>query len=231
MVSQNYRFFPAVREVARLVRQAPLGELHQVLIDFGRPSPVGASGPNPHHAYDQPLLVDMSIHHFDLLRMILGREPVRVSCEAWNPPWSGFDGPPAAVASIVFEGGPVVSYRASWIGAGRPTPWAGEWRMDFKSGEVRWTSRGDEDGLADLVMVRRRGGEPKPVALKSMRRIDRWGSLAEFARAVSQNREPEIWAVSPSWLQRWPRPIGGRRCRSCSIDRVAGSTPERFGRP
>ena len=24
-----------------------------------------------------------------------------------------------------------------------------------------------------------------------MRRIDRWGSLAEFARAVSQNREPE----------------------------------------
>ncbi len=191
MVSQNYRFFPAVREVARLVKQALLGELHQVWIDFSRPSPVGASGPNPHHGYDQPLLVDMSIHHFDLLRMILGREPVRVSCEAWNPPWSGFSGPPAAAASIVFEGGPVVSYRASWIGAGPPTPWAGEWRMDFQRGEVLWTSRGDDNSLADQVTVRRRGGEPKPVALRAMRRTDRCGSLAEFVRALRENREPE----------------------------------------
>ena len=50
------------------------------------------------------MLVDMSIHHFDLLRMILASEPVSVTCDAPALPWSGFDGPPAAFASIRFEG-------------------------------------------------------------------------------------------------------------------------------
>src|SRR4029077_13818760 len=38
MVSHNYRFFPAVRKVAQLVREGSLGELVQVSIDFRRNS-------------------------------------------------------------------------------------------------------------------------------------------------------------------------------------------------
>src|ERR1700694_1767240 len=141
MVSQNYRFFPAVLTVADLVRSGQLGELHQVNIDFRRYSSFALS-PGAHFAYEQPLLIDMAIHHFDLLRMIVGREPVRVTCETWNPPWSGCDGPPVGVATIDFEGGPVVSYRGSWISSGPITPWGGEWRMDFEKAEGLWTTRG-----------------------------------------------------------------------------------------
>jgi predicted dehydrogenase len=190
MVSQNYRFFPAVQEVARLVREAPLGELGQVWIDFRRHSPVGPDGPGTHHAYDEPLLVDMSIHHFDLLRLVLGRQARSVSCYSWNPHWSGFSGPPTAVATIVFDGGLAVSYRGSWISVGPSTPWAGEWRMEFEGGEVLWTSRGDDGSSAELVLVQRRGGGQEALAMPSMRFIDRWATLNEFAEAVRQHREP-----------------------------------------
>jgi len=189
MVSQNYRFFPAVLAVAELVRGGELGRLHQVGIDFRRYSPYVKG--NAHHRYEQPLLVDMSIHHFDLLRMILGREPVRVTCETWNPRWSGFVGPPVGVATIEFQDGPGVSYRGSWISAGPITPWGGEWRMDFEKGEVFWTARGAENSLADVVVVRPRGGKPKTRSLRRMGLVDRWATLTEFAAAVSEGREPQ----------------------------------------
>jgi len=191
MVSHNYRFFPAVRKVARLVREASLGELGQVSIDFRRNSPIGPNGPTAHHAYDQPLLVDMSIHHFDLLRFILRKEAKSVSCYSWNPHWSGFSGPPTAIASIVFNGGLVVSYRGSWISTGPSTPWAGEWRMEFERGEVMWTSRGEDSSPAEVVVVQRRGRAPETLSTRAMKRVDRWATLAEFADAVRNHREPQ----------------------------------------
>ncbi|TMD04677.1 MAG: Gfo/Idh/MocA family oxidoreductase [Chloroflexi bacterium] len=190
MVSQNYRFFPAVREVRRLVSEAPLGPLHAISIDFRQYSPVGPNGPGAHHAYAQPLLVDMSIHHFDLLRLILGREADSISCEAWNPPWSWFRGPAAAVATINFDS-VVVSYRGSWISAGPITPWSGEWRMEFEDGEVLWSSRSDDASRADVVTVHRRGAKPVAAALPKLRRIDRWGCLAELVAAVRRRRQAE----------------------------------------
>ena len=73
MVSQNYRFFPAPRAIAAMVHESALGKLYGVSIDFRRFSPLPTNGRGRHHLEDQPLLVDMSIHHFDLLRMILSR--------------------------------------------------------------------------------------------------------------------------------------------------------------
>ena len=190
MVSQNYRFFPAVRRVRRLVAEEALGELGQVWVDFRRYSPVGPGGPGTHHKYEEPLLVDMSIHHLDLMRFILGKEAQSVSCYSWNPRWSGFTGPPTAVASIVFDGGLVVSYRGSWISAAPSTPWAGEWRMEFERGDVLWTSRGEDSSPADVVIVQRRGQAPNNLIVPALKHIDRWGTLAEFADAVQTHREP-----------------------------------------
>ena len=125
MVSQNYRFFPAVLAVADLVRNGELGRLHGISIDFRRYSSFALSGPSAHFAYEQPLLVDMSIHHFDLLRMILGREPARVTCEAWNPPWSGFAGPPAESPRSSSRTGRWSATGGAGSAPGRPTPGAG----------------------------------------------------------------------------------------------------------
>jgi predicted dehydrogenase len=114
MVSQNYRFFPAPRAAAALVSGSDLGELYEVAIDFRRNN---ASPPKTRfrqHWDPQPLLVDMSVHHFDLLRMMFGGEPERMSCITAGAGRGGFDGPPVAMASILFGDVPV-----SYDGLGR----------------------------------------------------------------------------------------------------------------
>lgn len=193
MVSQNYRFFPAVRAVQKVIREGELGELHAVNIDFRRLSSRGTRGVLPHHSLDEPLLGDMSIHHFDLLRAVLGREPREIFCRTWNPASSPFSGPAEGTAVIVMDGGLSASYRASWLSSGPPTPWAGEWHMEFEGAELIWTSRHDRsDGVhGESVVVRTAGADQRPVALPKLDLVDRAGSLAEFASAVEEGREPE----------------------------------------
>jgi len=189
-VSQNYRFFPAVQAVQRIVAEQPYGDLHAVAVDFRQRS--GADGVvQPHHALDEPLLVDMSIHHFDLIRTVLSREVTTVDLRTWNPPWSLFTGPSEGAGLI--ESGPdlVTSYRASWVSSGVRTAWAGEWRMDFADAEVWWTSRGDgpEGWRSDQVRVRQ-GGRAETLVLPTVARTDRAGSLTEFVTAIEEGREP-----------------------------------------
>jgi predicted dehydrogenase len=191
-VSQNYRFFPAVRAVRQLVADGELGDLHAVEIDFRRFSGVnGRRG--PHHYLDEPLLVDMSIHHFDLLRTVLGRNATEITCRTWDPDWSLFSGPSEGVAMIDFGSELTVSYRGSWVSHGDPTPWAGQWRMDFADGEIAWTSRGDgpEGWKSDQVWVRRNGEQPTKIELPTVERTDRAGTLTEFAAAITEGREPQ----------------------------------------
>lgn len=189
-VSQNYRFFPAVRVVKDLVASGELGDLHAVELDFRRFS--GADGRRgPHHYLDEPLLVDMSIHHFDLFRTVLGRDAQQITCRTWDPDWSLFSGPSEGVALIDF-GDVTASYRGSWVSHGSPTPWAGEWRMDFAEGSVEWTSRGDgaKGWQADRVQIRT-GDDVRELELPTVERTDRAGTLTEFVTAISEGRQPE----------------------------------------
>src|SRR5260370_41311803 len=98
---------------------------------------------------------------------------------------------PAAVASIILDGGFAVSYRGSWISTGPGTPWTGEWRMEFERGEILWSSRGEDSSPAELVVVQRRRGAPVSLATRAMKRIDRWATLAECAHAVRNHRDPQ----------------------------------------
>ena len=189
MVSQNYRFVPAPRAIASLVRERPLGQLYEVSIDFRRYSTAPPERRGRHHTEAQPLLVDRSIHHFDLLRLILNREADRIFCEAWNPRWTAFVGPSIAVAAIDFDD-VVVSYRGSWVSAGPITPWAGDWRLEFEHGEVFWTNR-DDDATHDKVLIRPRSGKARSATLRAMQWTGGWGTLTEFADAVQSGREPE----------------------------------------
>jgi predicted dehydrogenase len=191
MISQNYRFFPAVRTVRDLVRSGSLGEVGAVSVDFRRYANAAARDGHRHYALNQPLLADMAIHHFDLMRFILGHEPVDVACRAWNPPWSNFEEPAAAFATISFDGGAVVSYRGSWVSTGPQTAWAGEWRMECAGGEIAWTSRDDRGASVDRVTIRPLGKRARRLELPTHMQIDRTGSLQAFARAVATGEQPE----------------------------------------
>lgn len=189
MVSQNYRHQPAPIVASDLIAAGQFGALNMVAIDFRR------HGPSQGYRYwdmPDPLLADMSIHHFDLLRFVLGDEPVRLSCRTWNPPGSPFHFHPSGIATIEFSRGTMVSYRASWMNTGPVTPWAGEWVMDGTQGQIAWSSRDHFRDRAgpDLLTLRPLDGEPEQVTLEPVKFADRTGTLNTIAAVVETGVVP-----------------------------------------
>lgn len=189
MVNQNYRWFPAPRLARRLLQERAVGTLIACYLDF-------------HLLYDstyryfflaEPLLSDMAIHHFDSLRFVLDDEPVEVSCWSWSEPGSPFKGRPAAVATIRFAKGALVSYRGSWISRGPGTPYGGRWRLDGSEGTIELTYRGAfaEREKLDRLLLHRPGRPPEPMPLPEMPLKDRKGALDAFARWIRTGVAPE----------------------------------------
>ncbi len=192
LVSQNYRFYPAVLSAAALVRRQVLGPIHSVSVEFRKYANTTPRGGHRHYQIRHPLLLDMSIHHFDLMRYVLGQEPTRIYCHAWNPPWSNFGDPASAVAAIDFDGGVTVNYQGSWVSTGPQTTWAGTWRIECEQGEIVWTSRDDTSLNSDAVSIRPRGKRARRVALPPIEHWDRAGSLAAFVQAIRTGQTAQI---------------------------------------
>ena len=188
MVSQNYRFNPAPIEVRKMIEKKTLGKVGAVYVDFRRYANTAPVAGHKHYAIWHPLLVDMSIHHFDLMRMVLGQEPRRIECRTWNPSWSRFKTASSGAATIDFDNGAVVSYRGSWVSTDAQTNWSGEWRIECEKGVIEWTSRGD---TPDSVTIRPSGRQPKAVALPRVAHLDREGCLDAFANAVARGKQPD----------------------------------------
>jgi predicted dehydrogenase len=188
MVSQNYRYFPAPQKAAALLRDEQLGAVSSVNIGFRKYANIAPRETHRYYYITEPLLLDMAIHHFDLMRMVLQQEPRKVFCTTWNPSWSNFKEPPAGALTITFDKGTVVNYSGSWISTGKPTLWAGEWHIECAQGEITWTSRGEEP---DRLVVHPLQKALQEVALPDIPLTDRNGSLAAFVEAVRTGKEPE----------------------------------------
>jgi predicted dehydrogenase len=193
-VSQNYRFFRGSAEAARIVRSGELGALSRIAVDFRKWANDFPKDGHVHYTIRHPLLLDMSIHHFDLMRWVTGLEPVSATAIAWNPSFSNFGDPSTGAATVQLEGGVVVDYRGSWTSTDTPTLWSGDWVMEFEQGSVHWSARDDRGAESDSVVVIPRGGKPKTVKLAPLAHIDRLGSTAEFARAIRAGDTPSISA-------------------------------------
>lgn len=192
MVSQNYRFKRAPQTVKRVVQQKLVGELGSVFINFQKNPPFTGF----RLKMDEPLIYDMAVHHFDQIRGILGLEPVTVMATSWNPAWSRFDG--NAVANVIFETeqNVVVTYTGSWVSRGWETTWDGDWRIQGDDGEIHWANNQVTVRPINLFKTVFMKGAVESegklhVDLVEMAEEERWASLAEFAQAIREGREPE----------------------------------------
>ena len=189
MVNQNYRWFPAPALARQLLHDGTLGDPVACYLDFHFYYGTGYR----YFFLDEPLLGDMAIHHFDALRFVLDDEPLEVSCHSWAEPGTPFAGPAAAVATMRFAKGAVVSYRGSWLTRGPATPYGGHWRLDGTGGTIEFTFRGafeDREKL-DRLTLHRPGEPPEAVRLPGMQCKDRKGALDAFARWIRDGEPPE----------------------------------------
>ncbi|HRY23156.1 MAG: Gfo/Idh/MocA family oxidoreductase [Geminicoccaceae bacterium] len=186
MVNQNYRHFPTPRAFRRLVADGALGHVASIAVDFWK-----AWDENYRYFFlAEPLLSDMAIHHFDMMRYVLDDEPEAVTAMSWSEPGTPFQGRPAAAALIRFRRGTVVSYRGTWISRGPDTPWGADWRIDGSAAAALGRFRGNQGDRrgADRVTLYTAHDKSRPLELEPLPRIDRAGALAAFAAWVGEGR-------------------------------------------
>jgi len=108
------------------------------------------------HTMQSPLLTDMSIHHFDSARLVLGQDPVWVHCVESNPAWSWFAGDAVAQATFGMSDGTIYDYQGSWVELGQGTSWNAEWSISTAAGSISWNGEDaavqtTDNGAAPLV--------------------------------------------------------------------------------
>lgn len=166
-ISQNYRYYPAPIAAKDLLQRQVIDSLARVNIDFRQWVHDAPAGDHPYYDLDHPLLSDMAIHHWDMMRMIIGAEAESIYVQRSDPAWSNFRDEASATAIVVFQNGVVVSYRGSWMSSDAPTLWGGDWKLECEGGLIHFTTRqgGPFGTQGDSVEIRRRTGviEPQPL--------------------------------------------------------------------
>jgi len=134
-VSQNYRYSSPMWTLADVVRSANLGAVGQVKLDFFSGTDFGGGF---RHEMDFPVIIDMSIHHFDLIRSVTGLDALKVSGSAWNPPWSNYRGDCSSTVLFEMNNGARVLYNASWCAKGTFCDSNGNWQIECEKGTVTY---------------------------------------------------------------------------------------------
>ncbi|GAB2553890.1 Gfo/Idh/MocA family protein [Gracilibacillus alcaliphilus] len=178
VVSQNYRYRPEIQAIKQAVEQQAAGPIEYAEWNFQRASKFGGWRDN----YQEIIIEDMSIHHFDLLRYILGKNADTVYAKSMRPSWSWFKGNPTASVLINMEG-ILVNYFASWVTSGPETSWNGECKLYGKQGVIAL--------INDLPVIIKPNGEEQSIPVPDMKRQDRAFSINEMISAIEGGREPD----------------------------------------
>ena len=156
-VAQNYRYGPGARKVKALLEAGRVGRLSGVTLAFLRDAHF--VGKYFYGSLEGPTAIglEMSIHHFDLMRWLVGREAETVAARSWKSGWGWAGGDTMLHALLGFGDGLRATYSAGWECRADHTSWNGRWLIGGERCDLAWDDH--EDGTADVRLVRagRRG--------------------------------------------------------------------------
>lgn len=181
MVAQNYRYSAAARTLRAQIDSGAVGRVGYANVLFQKAPRFGGF----REEMQYPLLVDMAIHHFDLIRFLTAGDPATVYAHSWKPEWSWFGHDPALGMIVTMKDGTVVNYFGSWVGIGAETSWNGAWRIQGAEGCLLWSDQG--------IVLGREGNGPGEESISPIE-MPREGQLAildEMAAALQEGRAPE----------------------------------------
>lgn len=195
MVAQNYRFRRQPRALRELVAGIALGRLLGIRISCRRDlRDAWISRRDWRGKMPYPYLLDMAIHHVDLVRMITGQEVTEVDARGWRVPDAPFKHDPTVAALLTLADGTPIAYEGTWAEPLVETSWNGDWELLGERGRATW-SGGVEDALAGTVRFGRHRQRQERVKLPALRLVDRRGVLAELRRAIVEGGQPEASAA------------------------------------
>ena len=194
VVSQNYRYNAPFRAVQRVLGEGHIGDLASISVRCMRDMRTLFALDDFRYSMRHPYVLDMSVHHFDLIRAATGREVRSVFACSWRVPDSPFVHHPAVVAVLDLDGGVPVVYEGDWATRGPETSWNGEWEIVGERGRLLW--RGDrEDRGKGEVLLERWDDEPRPVEQEDLAFVERAATLQTLREAIEGDGWPETAAA------------------------------------
>jgi predicted dehydrogenase len=179
MVAQNYRYQPVVQTVKRFIGRGRLGDVGYVGVNFHKGPHFGGY----REAMAYPLVLDMSIHHCDLMRCIFDADVRAVQATSIDAPWNWNRGEATVMAQLELSNRVVVNYFASWVAMGCETNWNADWRFEGSLGVLLW----ERDRLSFSAAPDRRRRLP----LIRWPKVHQAYLLQAFAAALDRGVEPE----------------------------------------
>ena len=194
MVAQNYRYHAAMQTLKRLVKEKPLGAFGHGHIDFYIPGDFRGSF---RETMEYPLLVDMAIHHIDLIRSVTGRNIVKVTAQTFRPEWSWYQHHPGLKMLLELEGGLPFSYSGDWSGRGHCTTWNGAWRLQCENGSIEYTH--DDKIVQTSSTFWHADQKAETIAADQVPSQVQAVLLSKFAEAIRTNTPPETSGKDNLW--------------------------------
>ena len=192
MVSQSRRWDSKHATVAATVAAGRLGRITTLNCDFF----LGAHFGGFRDEMPSPLILDMSIHHFDLARMISGLDAVAVYAREFNPAGSWYRGDVAANCVFEMTGGVMFAYRGSWCAEGCHTSWNGDWRIIGTEGTMLYEHDNPPHGQIVAGGAANATGFNRP--LEDLQIVDspvekggQHGAIAEMLRFLETGEKPQ----------------------------------------
>jgi predicted dehydrogenase len=187
MITQNYRFGPQPRTTRKLIVDDLIGPPGQCDLRFYCP---WADSPGSHYVTQPFMLInDMMVHHFDMMRYVLGVDPVSVQAITWNQPWGWHAGDAAHAIVFTYASGLRATHVSVGCAVGSQTGWNGDWRIEGPKGSITW----DKDKMWYSHLHRTSERVNKELFPMSVPPSEQ-AMLDEFFAAIRENREPECSA-------------------------------------
>jgi predicted dehydrogenase len=193
VVAQNYRFHAPMQVLRRLVSEEPVGALGHGHLDFY----LGADFTGTFRQTMQfPLLVDMAIHHLDLIRATTGRNIAKVTAQTFRPAWSWYEHHPGLKMLLELDDGTPFSYSGDWSALGRQTGWDGAWRLQCAQGSIHLD--GEKVAIARCEKWSKECSED-PVEVPSAEQNGQARLLSDFANAIRTGQPPQTSGADNLW--------------------------------
>ncbi len=143
MVTMSHRFDQDKQSLEAAIRSGEYGPLNYLVHRFTHNCRAfGSWGARFRHEIADPLLIEGTVHHFDVLRALSGADAATVYAVTWNPPWGEYAGDSTGLITLEMTNGVRCFYEGAKANASSMNGWGQDYiRAECRDGTLELNRR------------------------------------------------------------------------------------------
>lgn len=142
MVTMSHRFDADKQSLQQAIHDGEYGPLNYLVYRFTHNMRNFGDWGDFRHRIRDTLLIEGTVHHFDIIRALTGSDAQRVYARTWNPPWGEFGGDSTAMITVEMMNGTRAMYEGAKANAATMNPWGRDYiRAECENGTLELDAR------------------------------------------------------------------------------------------